>query len=179
MKNIDVMRGASISMDADDIIRILKLEPLAGEGGYYRETYRSRGKIPQHDLPSTYQGDKHFGTAVYYLVTPGAFSALHRLPGDEIFHFYLGDPVIMLQLYPEDGGRKVILGNDIERGQNLQVEVPGGVWQGLCLMEGGKFALMGTTMVPGFDYEDFELGNREQLKILFPSFPQLIERLTR
>ena len=70
------------------------------------------------------------------------------------------------------------MGNDIERGQNLQVEVPGGVWQGLCLMEGGKFALMGTTMVPGFDYEDFELGNREKLIKLYPAFSELIERLT-
>jgi uncharacterized protein len=166
-------------MDADDIIKILNLEPLKGEGGFFRETYRSRGIIPHHALPSVYHGDKNYGTAIYYMVTPDTFSALHRLPGDEIFHFYLGDPVIMLQLDIEGGGKKVILGKDIERGQNLQVVVPGGVWQGLYLMDGGKFALLGTTMVPAFDYEDFELGNCGQLKILFPSFSELIEKLTR
>jgi len=166
-------------MDAEDIIRILGLEPLTVEGGYFRETYRSRGKIPQHDLPPVYRGDRHFGTVIYYLVTKDTFSFLHRLPSDEIFHFYLGDPVIMLQLSPDGEGKKMLLGNDIERGQNLQVVVPGGVWQGLCLDEGGTFALMGTTVVPGFDYEDFELGDREKLIILYPSYSELIERLTR
>ena len=166
-------------MDADDIIKLLRLEPLDREGGFYRETYRSREKIPRSVLPSFYRSDKHFGTAIYYLVTPDTFSALHRVHGDEVFHFYLGDPVIMLQLYPEDGGRKIVLGNDITRGQNLQYTVPGGVWQGLCLMEGGRFALLGTTMVPGFDYEDFELGNNEQLTKLFPSYVEMIKRLTR
>ena len=166
-------------MDADDIIKLLRLEPLDREGGFYRETYRSREKIPRSALPSVYRSDKHFGTAIYYLVTSDTFSALHRVHGDEVFHFYLGDPVIMLQLYPEDGGRKIVLGNDIARGQNLQYAVPGGVWQGLCLMEGGRFALLGTTMVPGFDYEDFELGDREQLAKLFPLYAELIGRLTR
>ena len=156
-------RGKGMELDAGEIIKLLRLEPLAMEGGFYRETYRSSGKIPRSALPSVYRSDKSMGTAIYYLVTPDTFSALHRLPGDEIFHFYLGDPVIMLQLFPEGGGKKVVLGNDIARGQNLQYTAPGGVWQGLFLMEGGRYGLLGTTMVPGFDYEDFELGDREQL----------------
>lgn len=168
-----------MSIDAEEIIKLLSLEPLAGEGGFYRETYRSKGKIPRSALPSAYRSDKSMGTAIYYLVTPDTFSALHRLSGDEIFHFYLGDPVIMLQLFPEGGGKKIVLGNDIARGQNLQCTVPGGVWQGLFLMEGGRYGLLGTTMVPGFDYEDFELGEREKLTKLYPSYAELIERLTR
>jgi uncharacterized protein len=166
-------------MDAGDIIKLLGLEPLAGEGGFFRETYRSSGKIPRTALPSAYKSDKNMGTAIYYLITPDTFSALHRLPGDEIFHFYLGDPVIMLQLFPRGEGKQVVLGNDIACGQNLHCIVPGGVWQGLSLMEGGKYGLLGTTMAPGFDFEDFELGSRKKLIGLYPSYSEMIEQLTR
>ena len=166
-------------MDAGDVIRVLGLEPHAGEGGYFRETYRSGGCIPASALPEGYLGGRAFGTAIYYLITPESFSALHRVRGDELFHFYLGDPVDMLRLFPDSSGEELILGSDIMAGHLLQCQVPGGVWQGLRLADGGRFALLGTTMAPGFEYEDFELGDPEWLMAGFPALRDRIARFVR
>ena len=127
-------------MTADDVIRLLKLVPLELEGGFFRETYRSRWKIPSDYLPEGMPGQRSIGTAIYYLITPESFSALHWLPGSEIFHFYLGDPVVMLQLHPDGHVATVNLGPDIAAGHQPQVVVRGGVWQGLRLSEAGKLA---------------------------------------
>lgn len=166
-------------MEAGDAIRMLGLEPHAGEGGYYRETYRSGSRIPASTLPGGYGGDRSFGTAIYYLITPESFSTLHRVRGDELFHFYLGDPVEMLRLNPDGSGEELILGSDIAASHLLQCTVPGGVWQGMRLIDGGKFALLGTTMSPGFEFEDFELGDRKRLMKEFPAFHERIARFTR
>src|SRR5262245_7733658 len=115
-------------MTAADLIKLLKLEPHPKEGGFFRETYRCDEK--QTSLPTRYVGQRSFGTAIYYLLTPGTCSALHRLASDEIFHFYLGDPVRMLQLGPGDAGRTILLGSKLLEGQVCQVLAPRGVWQG-------------------------------------------------
>ncbi|MFC1692255.1 cupin domain-containing protein [Candidatus Latescibacterota bacterium] len=165
-------------MDAKEIIELLNLEPHPREGGYYRETYRSNQKIPVHELPSHFKKDKHVCTAIYYLLTPETFSALHRVPTDELYHFYLGDPVIMFQLYSEGKSEKRLLGNNIDAGHCPQCLVPGGVWQGMKLIVGGRFALMGTTMSPGFDFQDFELGKRSELIEQYPEYEEMIKSLT-
>jgi predicted cupin superfamily sugar epimerase len=113
------------------------------------------------------------------MLRPESFSAIHRLKSDEIFHFYLGDPVTMLQLHPDRSSLAVTLGQDIASGQKLQLVVPRGVWQGTFLNDGGRFALMGTTVSPGFEYSDFELGTRDELAELFPDRREMISRLTR
>lgn len=115
---------------ADQIRTLLNLKPHLEEGGYFIETYRSSETILEKVLPSRYEGVRTFGTAIYYLLTPETFSAMHRLRSDEIFHFYLGDPVEMLQLWPDGPGRIVILGSDILDRMQPQVVVPRGVWQG-------------------------------------------------
>ncbi|MBN1592034.1 MAG: cupin domain-containing protein [Candidatus Coatesbacteria bacterium] len=167
-------------MDAKRLIEILNLEPHPAEGGYYRETYRSGDAIPQGALPSRYAGrSRSVSTAIYFLLTRDTFSAMHRLRGDEIFHFYMGDPVTMVHLYPDGHGEEVILGNDLERGHKCQVVVPMNVWQGAFLDDGGEFALLGTTVAPGFDFADFELGRREDLVRAYPEYAGLTERLTR
>ena len=112
------------------------------------------------------------------MLTPGTKSGLHRLPTDEVYHFYLGDPVLMLQLYPEGTAKIIILGHDIKAGQSLQSTVPKNVWQGLMLMEGGNYALMGTTMAPGFDFPDNEIGNRDNLLKEYPTEDSMIVKLT-
>ena len=165
-------------MDADYLIEHLCLTPLPGEGGFYRETYRSCEKIPHNALPSRYTVDKSFGTAIYYLITHNTFSVIHHLPTDEIFHFYLGDPVVMLQLHPDGSGETIVLGPDLERGQCLQCIVPKETWQGVALREGGRFALMGTSMAPAFDFHEFEPGKRRELIEKYPDFVHLINRLT-
>src|SRR5262249_11892772 len=164
---------------AEQLIATLGLKPLPLEGGYYRETYRSPDRLPATTLPSRYSTEKSAGTAIYYLLTPDSFSALHRLHADEIFHFYLGSPVHMLQLLPTGEGIMVTIGPDILNGQQPQVVVPAGVWQGSCLAEGGAFALLGTTMAPGFDFGDYEAGDRQMLISGYPRFANLIRRLTQ
>ena len=154
------------------------LKPLPQEGGYYSESYRSSDKISPENLPQRYKKEKSFCTAIYYLLTSGTLSKLHRLPTDEIYHFYLGDPIQMLLLYPGGKSEIVILGSDIESGHCLQFVVPQNTWQGSFLMEGGTYALMGTTMAPGFDFADYEPGVYEKLCREFPDQKMLIKLLT-
>jgi predicted cupin superfamily sugar epimerase len=104
---------------------------------------------------------------------------VHRLASDEIFHFYLGDPVEMLQLWPDGSHRLVLIGVDLQAGQRPQVLVPRGVWQGARLRPGGHFALLGTTVAPGFDYADYETGHRGHLLATYPTARDLIIALTR
>jgi hypothetical protein len=160
------------------IINKFGLKPLPGEGGFYVQTYRSAETIPKSVLPSRYDSDKAIGTAIYYLITPDSFSALHRLPTDEIFHFYFGDPVIMLNLFEHGDSKVITLGNKIMEGQNVQVVVPKRTWQGSFLANDGRFAFLGTTMAPGFDFSDYEGGTRDELIIQYPDRADLITRLT-
>lgn len=165
-------------LTAEEIIKILNLKPFPREGGYFRETYRSKEIIPGDFLPSRYKTSKCFSTAIYYLLTPEVFSALHRLHTDEIFHFYLGDTVIMLQLHHDGTSDVITLGREIDKNQHTQIIVPKNTWQGCFLKEGGKFALMGTTMSPGFCESDFEVGLRKELVQRYPDREELIVKLT-
>ena len=163
----------------EELIHLLHLKPLPLEGGWYRETHRSSLQLPANVLEPRYRAARSASTAIYYLLTPDTFSALHRLPTDEVFHFYLGDPVEMLQLgpTPEDGGSLLTLGSDILAGQQVQTVVPAGVWQGSILRAGGSFALMGTSMTPGFDFADYEAADRDALLAKFPEFKERIRIL--
>jgi hypothetical protein len=104
---------------------------------------------------------------------------MHRLRSDEIFHFYSGDPVEMLQLWPDGSGRVVILGSDILNGMQPQVVIPRGVWQGARLLKNGKFALLGATVSPAFEFADYESGRRDELIRSYPKFQDLITALTK
>lgn len=161
---------------AQELIAHLNLQPHPKEGGFFRETYRATDQFSV--LPSRYPGPRSASTAIYYLLTPDTYSAMHRVASDEIFHFYLGDPVRMLQLYPDGTSRTLILGSDLLSGQQPQVLVPHGVWQGSMLEPGGKFALFGCTVAPGFEYADYESGLRDELQKQFPEFAELIRKLT-
>jgi predicted cupin superfamily sugar epimerase len=164
---------------AKEIQELLKLQPLPVEGGYFVETYRSKFTLTQRSLSPGYSGERPLSTAIYYMLTPDTFSAMHRLKGDEIYHFYLGDPAEMLILQPDGTGETLLMGQDIVSGMRLQHVMPGGVWQGSRLRPGGKLALMGTTMAPGFDPADFELGARKELNARYPAYAKLIAVLTR
>jgi predicted cupin superfamily sugar epimerase len=164
---------------ADEIIARLGLRPHPEEGGYFLETYRSSEQMERGTLPARYSGDRAFGTAIYYLLTPESFSTLHRLASDEIFHFYLGDPVEMLQLLPDGSHRVIVLGADIAAEMRLQVIVQATVWQGARLAAGGRWALLGCTVAPGFEYADYESGRRDELGRIYPAARNLIGSLTR
>jgi predicted cupin superfamily sugar epimerase len=166
-------------MTAKEVIERLGLKPLPGEGGYFVETHRAAERLKSETLKGAHNGSRSLSTAIYYLLTAETFSAMHRLPGDEIYHFYLGDPVEMLLLKPDGSGEKIILGQDLNAGMRPQLLVKGGVWQGSHLLPGGKFALMGTTMAPGFEFEDYHGGQRAELMRMYPKFCALVSELTR
>jgi predicted cupin superfamily sugar epimerase len=130
-------------------------------------------------LRGRYSGPRTVGTAICYLLEPDTFSELHRVASDEIFHFYLGDPVEMLQLWPHGTAKQVLIGTDIEKGMALQLVVPHGVWQGARLKVGGKFASLGCTVSPGFEYADYESGSRKLLCEAYPEHKDMICALTR
>lgn len=168
-------------LDAEELKRRLRLEPLPVEGGWFRQTWRAEEEVARAALPARYAGARPFGTAIYYLLTNEAdcFSAMHRLLTDEVYHFYLGDPVEMLLLDPGGRGEQVVLGPGLERGQQVQFVVPREAWQGSRLVPGGRFALLGTTMAPAFDPADFTLGKRAELVERYPAFADAIRNLTR
>jgi predicted cupin superfamily sugar epimerase len=147
------------------------LTRLPVEGGYFAQTYRSTESSAGRPL----------GSAIFYLLDtdPDCFSALHRLPTDEIYHFYLGDPVETLLLYPDGRTERVILGPDVFAGQRVQFVAPADVWQGSHLCEGGRCALLGTTMAPGYIDSDYTGGERADLVSQYPDEAALIRRLTR
>lgn len=155
--------------EIESIIKKLNLKPLPDEGGYFRETYRSKVSAPVRFKNGKEAVSRNFGTAIYYLVTPDSFSALHKVKSDEMFHFYAGDPVEIIQIFEGGKTRKIIMGSDFINNQEPQVLVSAGVWQGTRLQEGGKWALLGTTVAPGFEFIDFELGNRNKLLKQFPN----------
>jgi predicted cupin superfamily sugar epimerase len=166
-------------LNAEEIIRTLNLESHPEEGGFFVETYRSEEQVALDGLPARYTGARSHSTAIYYLLTQETFSEMHRLQSDEVFHFYLGDPVEMLQLWPDGEGRVVKLGTDLVAGMRPQVVVKSGVWQGARLASGGSYALLGCTVAPGFDYVDYESGQQDALIREYPQFGTLISALTK
>jgi uncharacterized protein len=171
------------SLTADELKTLLHLEPHPREGGWFRQTWRAEEHLPASALPARSAAGRDAGraagTAIYYLLEPGTFSEMHRLASDEVFHFYLGDPVEMLQLFPDGAGRTLILGSDLAAGHLVQAVVPQGVWQGSRLLPGGKLALLGCTVSPGFEYADYESGSRAALTQRWPEWAEKIRGLTR
>jgi len=160
-------------MTADEIKAFLNLKPHPVEGGFFRRTNTCDVTAI---LP---RGVRPLGTAIYYLLEPGTFSEMHVLDSDEIFHFYLGDPVEMLQLHPYGRADTYTLGPDLAAGQHVQLVVPAGVWQGARLVGDGKVALLGCTVTPGFDFADYRSAGYEELAARWPQEAERIRALTK
>jgi uncharacterized protein len=149
------------------------------EGGYFTETYRAAGQIPQAALPEAFAGDRSFSTAIYFLLEGHHFSALHRIQADELWHFYAGDPLEVFVIYPDSGRLEIIrLGPDPEAGEVFQAMVPAGTWFGSKPAAGAAYSLVGCTVAPGFDFADFELAERNTLLGEFPQHREVIVSLT-
>jgi len=140
------------------------------EGGYFKETYRSKETIPG--------GDRNYSTGIYFLLPEGTFSKLHRIKSDEMWHFYLGDPLTIVQISPQGKVEEVLLGQDVLAGQRVQHVVPAGYWFGAFPNPGSLYSFVGCTVAPGFDFVDFEMGDRETLLKEYPNAKEIIERLT-
>lgn len=149
------------------------------EGGYYRETYRSGLSIAQQALPSQFTGPRLVSTAICFLLEGNNFSAFHRLRSDELWHFYAGGPLVVHVIDEQGGHSEILVGNDPEAGEWPQEVVKAGAWFASRVRDPESFALVGCTVAPGFDFEDFELGKRSELIKLYPQHRQLIEELTR
>ncbi len=147
-------------MKADQVIDLLGLDPLPSEGGMWRRIW----------------GDSHC-SAIYYLMRPDDFSAMHRLESTEIWHHYLGAPAAMLLLHPDGSTSRPILGKDLSAGQRPCVTVPSGVWMGASTL--GDWSLVGATMAPPWDPDGFELGDRSHLADRYPGAAGRIGDLTR
>lgn len=156
----------------DELVRTLALEPHP-EGGFYRETYRSPVIV---DTP---RGPRAASTAIHFLVPGGTFSALHRIASDEVWHFYAGAPLRVVQLGEHGARVDHLLGPALARGQRPQAVVPAGTWFGAHVEGDGAWSLVGCTVAPGFDFADFELGDRDALLARFPQHAELVRRLTR
>ncbi len=162
--------------DADYWIEKLELS-VHPEGGYYREVYRSEETIPAAGLPSRYSGDRSFSTSIYYLLKGEDFSAFHRILSDEIWHFYTGAPLILHLIKPAGEYVAITMGTD-EKGEFLfQFVIERGWWFAAEVKEKDSFSLVGCTVAPGFDFDDFRMGG-EELAALFPAHRDLVLRFS-
>jgi predicted cupin superfamily sugar epimerase len=148
------------------------------EGGAFREVYRSELLIPRSALPLFFRGDRAASTSIYFLLAEGQFSAFHRIAADELWHFYYGDPLLVYEI--THGGRLIEhrLGQNPEKGDRFQATVKAGSWFASVPAPGSEYSLVGCTVAPGFDFEDFELARRESLIQMYPEYATLISRLT-
>ena len=160
-------------VSADDIVRLHGLGPHP-EGGFFRETYRSRQTAAFPGFPGT----RSLSTAILFLLPAGAKSHLHRIRSDEAWHFHLGGPRRLVELAPDGGVRDTTLGADPAAGHRLQHVVPAGTWFGAEPLPGSPYSLVGCTVAPGFDFADFELGRRADLAARFPDARTLVEGFT-
>ena len=160
----------------NEIVTRYQLAPHP-EGGFYAETYRSTEFIHSENLPG-FSGSRAYSTAILYLMRAEDKSCLHRIKQDEVWHFYLGGPMRLVMISPAGEFSEVSLGQNIAAGQYVQYCVPRGCWFGACPLPGSPYTFVGCTVAPAFDFEDFELGKREQLLAQYPAFKEIINQFT-
>ena len=147
------------------------------EGGFFKETYRSQSKIKHEDLGGGFLGDRNVSTAIYYLLQNDNYSAWHRIKSDEMWHFYDGTSALHIHTLTETGYHIMKLGNNPEKGEELQLVVPANTWFAASLVMPGAYALVGCTVAPGFDFADFEMASKENLLAEFPNEKDAVEQL--
>lgn len=178
-------------IDAEFIIKILELEKHIHEGGYFKESYRSphmisndefHNKKHEHEISEEMPYPERIrpaSTLIFYLLVGNQYSAIHRVKSDEIWHFYLGSPVTIHIINEDRISPRIQLGNNLENGENIHYVVTKDTWFCAEINNKTSFALMGCTVSPGFDFEDFELGNKDKLILQYPQHKDLIERFTK
>ncbi|MCX6993468.1 MAG: cupin domain-containing protein [Kiritimatiellaeota bacterium] len=156
----------------------LALQPHP-EGGYFREIYRATEQIAASALPTRYHGPRVFSTSIYFLLAGTQISTLHRLASDEQWHFYDGSTLLLAMIAPDGTSREVRLGRRATAGEQFQAVIPARTWMGAQLAGHRGYALIGCTVAPGFEFQDFAAGRRSDLLAQFPRHRKLITALTR
>lgn len=167
-----------MTKDAAYWIQKLALEAHP-EGGYYRQTYRADLVLAKETLPRQFTGARSASTAIYFLLEGENFSAFHRLRSDELWHFYVGGALAVHVIEADGRYSEIQLGSDPEAGEVFQAVVKAGCWFASHVRDGKSFALVGCTVAPGFDFEDFELAKREELVRRYPQHREVIDKWTR
>lgn len=148
------------------------------EGGYFKEVYRADEIIQTEHLPDRYTSKRNFSTSIYFLLEGEQISKFHKLKSDEIWHFYDGSPINIFLLSSDGNLKDSILGKNLDKNESLQIVIKKGNWFGAKVIEKNSFSLIGCTVSPGFDFEDFELADIEKLLKKFPVNQKIIKELT-
>jgi uncharacterized protein len=165
-------------MTAKQYVDKLQLQPHP-EGGYFKETYRCSESIERNCLPARFTGSRSISTSIYYLLEQADYSGFHKIKSDECWHFYTGGTLLIHVIETTANYSCIKLGSDILNGETFQFVVPAGAWFASEPAANVAFSLVGCTVAPGFDFEDFEMANREQLIGEFPQHGDTIHRLCR
>lgn len=165
-------------MNADDYIKILRLEKHP-EGGYFREVYRSKESFDLTKLESQVKVKRNFSTSIYFLLNGDEVSNFHRIKSDEIWHHYSGSSVRIIMINNDGRITDQIVGSNLITGEMFQFVVPAGVWFAAEVMDKDSFVLVGCTVSPGFDFQDFELALRDKLVNEYPEHKEIINRFTK
>lgn len=165
-------------MTADFFIKQLQLQPHP-EGGFFKEMYRSKGIISSQCLPSEFNGDRRYFTAIYFLLQQGDFSAFHRIKSDECWHFYEGRTLLIHMIEQDGNYLRIRLGRKIDEGEVFQYVVPANCWFASEPAPETEFTLVGCTVAPGFDFSDFEMADAANLIKEYPQHHPTIKRLCR
>ena len=147
------------------------------EGGYFKEIYRSDEILKNECLPQQYTGDRNISTSIYYLLEGDDFSAFHKLKSDEIWHFYKGAPATVYCIDAKGVLSEILLGDNLENNESFQVVIKKGTWFAARINQSNSFILIGCTVAPGFNFEDFEIGKKDELLALFPEHENVILKL--
>ncbi len=160
------------------IIETLKLLPHP-EGGYFREVYRSNEFIDKESLPARYGSKRFFSTSIYYLLIGSQVSYFHKLKSDEVWHFYNGSPLIIHCLNEAAGYTQVKLGSNISDKIFPQHLIEKGTWFAAEICDKNSYSLVGCTVAPGFEFDDFEQAKRRNLIEKFPLYGELVVNFTK
>jgi predicted cupin superfamily sugar epimerase len=169
---MEPMQKTFHSLNPQDIIQHFNMLPHP-EGGFYKEVYRSKGSFDR--LPKPFEGDRNFCTSILFLLTRGQVSHFHRILSDELWHYYLGDPLKVYEIDSEKELKITTLGPDILNGQYLQYCVPADRY--FASESTGEFTVVGCSVSPGFDFQDFHLPHYKELLEQYPQHSTIIDRL--
>ena len=145
------------------------------EGGFYKEVYRSNEVIDEESLPERFRGTRCLSTSIYFLLKGDEFSAFHRIKSDEVWHFHAGTG-LTLYIIEKSGDLSVLkLGSDFEKNEQFQITIPKESWFAAKVVSKKSFTLVGCTVAPGFDFSDFELGDKTELCSKYPQHKELFD----